>query len=109
MRPIVCGRTLRKKLEAKEVPAVIPPNFAAVDTTGKPDATPAAPAAVETPNELAAQDFAAWPNCFHVCPLLGPTTVPDAIPEHPNRKPKRAVQLASLMPWIVAGFQLGTP
>jgi hypothetical protein len=50
VREIACGSTLRKKLDASEVPAVIPANLPAVEITGKPDATPAAPAAVEKPN-----------------------------------------------------------
>lgn len=57
--PIDCGRMLRKNCEATEVPAVIPANFPAVETTGKPEATAPPAAAVDRPKELAAQDFAA--------------------------------------------------
>lgn len=45
-----------------------------------PAATAPPAAAVDKPNELAAQDFAACPNSFHVCPLLGATTESEEIP-----------------------------
>lgn len=61
----------RKKLDAAEVPGVIPANFPAVESAFVPAATAPPAAAVDRPNELAAQDFAACPNSFHVCPLLG--------------------------------------
>lgn len=61
----------RKKLDAAEVPGVIPANFPAAESAFVPAATAPPAAAVDRPNELAAQDFAACPNSFHVCTLLG--------------------------------------